>query len=152
MNFWRRLPIAVVIASILTGVAYLAPVGLGQAGSWGVAATIALLLAALFGLLFVVFVVPTAIVLKLLQAGPLLSSVVIVALCVVIDLYLYVVHYRMPLGDNIGGYLYGAAGIGLVGGLVYAGVQYLTLPSIGPRSRSRGAQPVKAALDSDKGK
>jgi len=95
-------------------------------------------LATLFGQLYVVFVVPTAIVLRLLKKGPLLSSIVIVLLCVAIDLYLYVVHYRMPPGDNVGSYLYGAAGIGLIGGLGYVAIQYLTLPSTGPRPRSIG--------------
>ena len=129
MNFWWRLPLAVATASIMTSVAYIAGVGTAQIGSWSAAGALTLVLASLFGLLFVAFVVPTAIVLRLLKKGPLLSSIVVVLLCVAIDVYLYVVYYRMPLGDNVGSYLYGAAGIGLIGGLGYVATQYATLPS-----------------------
>ena len=131
MNFWWRLPLAVVTASMVTGAAYVVGVEWAQIGSWIAAGTLMLVLATLFGQLFVVLVVPTAIVLRLWRKGPMSSSIVIVVLCVAIDLYLYVVHYRMPLGDNVGSYLYGAAGIGLIGGLVYVAVQYLTLPATG---------------------
>jgi hypothetical protein len=128
MYFWWRLPIAVVIASILTSMAYVAGVGSDQIGSWSSAGLVVLALAPLFGLAFVVFVVPATIALRFLKVGAVLSAIIIVALCIGIDVYLYVVHYRMPIGESIGRYLYGAAGIGLVGGLGYVAIQYLTVP------------------------
>jgi hypothetical protein len=124
MHFWWRMPIAVVIASVLASMAYVAGVGSDQIGGWSSAGLIVLALAPLFGQAFVVFVVPATIALRYLKAGAVLSAIIIVVLCIGIDVYLYVVHYRMPLEENIGRYLYGAAGIGLVGGLGYVAVQY----------------------------